>query len=148
MLATKARKLLALLLSLSMCISLLGTAAYAVEEGLGGDDNTQTQTQNGETLTPTGPQGPANGPDGDQGPTNEPDADPAPGTGVEPTPCEHVWDAGVVTTEPTCVTPGTTTYTCSLCAETKTETIKALGHDYQPDAVREEATCTEAGSWG
>jgi uncharacterized repeat protein (TIGR02543 family) len=42
----------------------------------------------------------------------------------------HDWDAGVVTTEPTCDKEGVKTYTCKRCPETKTEKIKALGHDW------------------
>ena len=41
-----------------------------------------------------------------------------------------VWDNGVVTTAPTCTTEGVKTFTCSN-GETRTETIPALGHDYQ-----------------
>lgn len=47
-----------------------------------------------------------------------------------PAPCTHKWDAGKVTTAATCTKAGVKTYTCSLCQETKTETIAALGHDY------------------
>ncbi len=39
--------------------------------------------------------------------------------------CTHNWDKSVVTTAATCTTNGTKTYTCSLCAATKTETIPA-----------------------
>ena len=42
--------------------------------------------------------------------------------------CDHVWDAGKVTTEPTCTAAGVKTYTCSKCGNTKTEEIPALGH--------------------
>ena len=44
--------------------------------------------------------------------------------------CDHVWDAGKVTTEPTCTTAGVKTYTCSKCGRTKTETLEALGHSF------------------
>ena len=47
----------------------------------------------------------------------------------------HSWDAGVVTTEPTCTTEGVKTYTCSCCGATKTETVEALGHDYATETV-------------
>lgn len=40
----------------------------------------------------------------------------------------HTWDAGVVTKEPTCTEAGVKTYTCTVCGETKTEAIAALGH--------------------
>lgn len=39
---------------------------------------------------------------------------------------EHVWDGGKTTQEPTVSQPGTRTYTCTICGETKTETIPAL----------------------
>ena len=42
--------------------------------------------------------------------------------------CDHVWDAGKVTTEPTCTEAGVKTYTCSKCGNTKTEELPALGH--------------------
>lgn len=41
----------------------------------------------------------------------------------------HNWNAGVVTTEPTCETAGVKTFTCTVCAATKTEDVAALGHD-------------------
>ena len=42
--------------------------------------------------------------------------------------CDHAWDDGVVTTEPTCTEKGVKTYTCSKCSKTKTEELPALGH--------------------
>ena len=39
----------------------------------------------------------------------------------------HTWDNGTVTTEPTETTPGVRTYTCTVCGETRTETIPATG---------------------
>ena len=59
------------------------------------------------------------------------------------TPHEHQWDEGAVTTEATCTEAGIMTYTC-VCGETKEESIKALGHDYQSE-VTTEASCTEEG---
>lgn len=40
----------------------------------------------------------------------------------------HTWNDGVVTTPATCTESGVKTYTCTVCGETKTETIAALGH--------------------
>ena len=40
----------------------------------------------------------------------------------------HTWDEGKVTTEPTCTKAGVKTYTCTVCKETKTEAVAALGH--------------------
>ena len=49
---------------------------------------------------------------------------------VEPPVCEHAWDDGVVT-NPTCTDGGYTTYTCTLCGNTKTDNaVDALGHSY------------------
>lgn len=44
--------------------------------------------------------------------------------------CAHTYDAGKVTTAATCTTAGVKTYTCSKCQATKTETIKATGHNF------------------
>lgn len=52
------------------------------------------------------------------------------GDNPSPTPCPHDWQAGSSTT-PTCTAPGKTAYTCSKCGETKTETVPALGHDWE-----------------
>lgn len=43
---------------------------------------------------------------------------------------EHKWDAGKVTVEPTCDGKGVKTFTCTVCNETKTEEIAALGHNF------------------
>ena len=42
----------------------------------------------------------------------------------------HNYDEGVVSTEATCTTAGVKTFTCKDCGSTKTEEVKALGHDY------------------
>ncbi len=42
-----------------------------------------------------------------------------------------VWGYGVQTTAPTCESDGVLTYTNAITGETKTETIPALGHDYE-----------------
>lgn len=65
-----------------------------------------------------------------------------------PTECtKHDWDEGKVTTEPTCTKEGIKTCTCKNCATTKTETVKALGHDYSNEwTIDKEATCQEEGS--
>lgn len=39
----------------------------------------------------------------------------------------HKWDSGTVTAEPTEKGPGTMTYTCTVCGQTKTEVIPATG---------------------
>ena len=65
-----------------------------------------------------------------------------------PTECtKHDWNEGKVTTEPTCTKVGIKTYTCKNCTTTKTETIKALGHDYSNEwTIDKAATCQEEGS--
>ena len=42
----------------------------------------------------------------------------------------HTWDEGKVTTEPTCTAKGVRTFTCSICAKTKTASIAATGHQH------------------
>ena len=48
-------------------------------------------------------------------------------TKVIPATGAHTWDNGTVTTEPTEKDPGTMTYTCTICGQTKTEVIPATG---------------------
>ena len=56
----------------------------------------------------------------------------------------HSWSDGTITTAPTCESDGVKTYTCTVCSETKTETINATGHT--PVDVAEQApTCTKPG---
>ena len=43
---------------------------------------------------------------------------------------QHTWDDGQVTTAATCTENGVMTYTCTMCSDTKTETIAATGHAY------------------
>lgn len=48
---------------------------------------------------------------------------------------KHKWDSGEITTEPTCTAKGERTYHCTyeengICKATKTEPVKALGHNY------------------
>ncbi len=43
----------------------------------------------------------------------------------------HTWDDGVVTREANCTETGEKVFTCSVCGEAKTETIPALGHDFE-----------------
>ncbi|MDO5425335.1 MAG: GDSL-type esterase/lipase family protein [Eubacteriales bacterium] len=58
----------------------------------------------------------------------------------------HIWDSGEVTTEATCTKKGVKTYTCTLCDETKTESIAATGkHTYGAWETTREATVLKAG---
>ena len=56
----------------------------------------------------------------------------------------HSWNEGEITTAPTCENAGVKTYTCTVCNETKTETIAATGHT-SVEVPEKPATCTEAG---
>lgn len=58
--------------------------------------------------------------------TGSGDPDPSPSVSV----CPHVWTE-TSRTEPGCTSPGKVVYTCSRCGQTKSETLKALGHDWQ-----------------
>ena len=66
------------------------------------------------------------------------------GNQVEQTepPHEHTFSEWVITQEPICTTTGTKERTC-VCGEKQTETIAALGHDYEERVIA--PTCTEAG---
>lgn len=44
---------------------------------------------------------------------------------------EHTWNNGVETKAPTCTVAGIWTYTCTVCGETKTESIPVVQHEYQ-----------------
>ena len=60
--------------------------------------------------------------------------------GENPPACEHVWDNGNVTA-PTCAEAGYTTYTCTLCGETKKDNeVSATGNHSYVDG-----TCTVCG---
>lgn len=67
----------------------------------------------------------------------------------EPTPSPtpdhtHQWDAGTVTTAPSCTAEGLRTYTCTVCGQTYTEAIPMVDHTWtQIDRV--EPTCTAEG---
>lgn len=58
----------------------------------------------------------------------------------------HKWNSGVVTVEPTEETEGVRTYTCTVCGETRTETIPTLDHEHSyTSEVTTESTCTTDG---
>ena len=73
---------------------------------------------------------------------NPPEPDPE-------TPCTHEWVAGSFTVKPICgeLTEGKRQYVCSLCGETKEETVtnEATKCAWESNAVTKEATCTEDG---
>ena len=61
----------------------------------------------------------------------------------------HTWDAGTVTKVATCTESGVKTYTCTLCAATKTEEVPATGnHEHTELRDAREATCVEDGYTG
>ena len=63
-----------------------------------------------------------------------------------PTPEPHTsctWDGGTVSTAAGCNSEGVKTFTCTVCGNTKTESIAAAGHSYTTDSKA--ATCTEPG---
>lgn len=60
--------------------------------------------------------------------------------GTEPAACEHMWDEGAVTKEPTCTEAGEMTFTCTLCEEKDVRVVEALGHSY------ENGVCTVCGA--
>ena len=59
-----------------------------------------------------------------------------------PADCEHAYSSEV-TAKATCTDEGTTTFTCSKCGDTYTESIAAKGHTYTDRVVA--PTCTEEG---
>ena len=56
----------------------------------------------------------------------------------------HSWDSGKITIVPTCTGTGVKTYTCTVCAATRTETVSATGHTVVTVA-KVEPTCTQPG---
>ncbi len=55
---------------------------------------------------------------------------PSPSPGPETTPCPHAW-AETSRTDPTCTAPGSASFSCSRCGETKTDKLPATGHTWQ-----------------
>ncbi|MBQ6381937.1 MAG: hypothetical protein IJJ41_10135, partial [Clostridia bacterium] len=66
----------------------------------------------------------------------------------------HTWNAGTVTTQPTCTEPGVLTKTCTVCGnDSNTSPVASLGHNYTEDSKRDAdtlktaATCTTDGEY-
>lgn len=75
----------------------------------------------------------------------DPTPAPSPTPTPDPEPPTHTHTyASTVTTSATCTTTGVRTYTCS-CGSSYTESIPALGHDWNKGVITKEATCTENG---
>ena len=60
----------------------------------------------------------------------------------------HSYDDGKITTAPTCTKKGTKTFTCTVCGNTKTETVNATGHQHTEIRNKKDATCKEKGYTG
>ncbi|MDE6659960.1 MAG: leucine-rich repeat protein [Eubacterium sp.] len=58
--------------------------------------------------------------------------------------CSHAWNNGEVTNPASCIATGVKTYTCSICRETKTETIAKNAHTYKTTTTK--ATTSKNGS--
>lgn len=67
------------------------------------------------------------------------------GTVISKTGHAHSWNEGEMTKEPSCTQAGEKVYTCSVCLETKAESIPALGHDYDDGKITITPTCTKKG---
>lgn len=70
--------------------------------------------------------------------------------GNERSECVHSeWIEGYYTTmqtsEASCTSNGEILYTCTVCKQTKTETIQMTGHAYDEGVVTQEPTCTATG---
>lgn len=66
----------------------------------------------------------------DETPSEDPNDDtPTPDDPTPETPHEHLWSEWTTIVAPTCTESGTQTRTCD-CGESETQTISALGHDY------------------
>lgn len=53
-----------------------------------------------------------------------------PGDNPDPSTCTHEWKENS-RTDPTCILAGSVEYTCSICEETKTETLSKLNHTWE-----------------
>lgn len=62
----------------------------------------------------------------------------------------HTWDEGEITTPATCAAEGVKTYTCTVCSETKTESIAKVDHTWgigviDKDTMKETFECSVCG---
>ena len=60
--------------------------------------------------------------------------------------CDHKYDSGKVSTEPTCLLSGIKVFTCTICGYKRYEKIPALGHQYTLRKVISEGSAGEHGS--
>ncbi len=57
----------------------------------------------------------------------------------------HTWHPGEVVVSPGCENPGSQSYSCQFCTETKTETLPPAGHSWDESTVTTEPTCAAPG---
>ena len=64
--------------------------------------------------------------------------------------CDNHWNDGEITTEPTCIKEGVKTFTCTICGDTKTETISKAADKHLHNEIRDkkDATCKDEGYTG
>lgn len=61
---------------------------------------------------------------------------------------EHVWDAGKVTKNATCLAKGIKTFTCTICKTTRTEEIPVTGHENKITKFVKKTSCKSEGYTG
>lgn len=59
--------------------------------------------------------------------------------------CDHEYDEGKITKEPTCIEEGEKTYTCTKCGDTKVEVVPMVAHTFTFGRMIKNPTCTEEG---
>lgn len=64
---------------------------------------------------------------------------------IEIPPLGHDLDAGVLSTPPTCTTPGVRTRTCRRCSKPVNEPVSPYNHDWDDGEVIEPASCSKQG---
>ena len=63
--------------------------------------------------------------------------------------CDNHWDAGKITTEPTCIKTGEKTFTCTICHNTKSEPVLTTDNHLNTEIRNQkEPTCKEEGYTG
>ena len=152
----KLQKVFALLMAVSMTMSLLSVTALANEEHPHKSVPCETCGGDGLTDTPCGTcdgKGTVSVTDEETGETSESDCTACGGTGYEAciacngtgyVACNGIFEAGE-TTESTCTEPGSTVYTCATCGASYEEEIPAKGHTVENWETTKEPTCTESG---
>lgn len=61
---------------------------------------------------------------------------------------EHLWNAGELVKSATCTEEGEKIFTCTVCGNTRTETISATGHGTTEIRNKKEASCSKEGYTG